>query len=225
MVDPLGAVPGVVAARRFGLALVLCSICVAASGAAVALRMDVEPQVIAGLADSGELAKKSERELAEAVEQAQRVGLVAGTAKGLLVPLGALFLALGLSLLGWLLGRKATFATYFTVAVLGLLPVGVFHVLLAAAAWRQPVLSPALAQALLPTSLGALWPDAHGALARAYRAVDAINLWSAALVGLGLAAAFKLSRPAGLALGLASYALVGAALLVGLPGLASGGPP
>lgn len=223
VLDPLGAVPGAVEARRFGLGLLLVACCVSASGAVVAQRVDVQPQVIAGLAASGELAKKSERELTDAVEQAQRVALVAGSARGILVPFSALAIALGLSVLGWLLGRKASFGAYFTVAVLGLLPVGVFHVVLAMSAWGQGALSPAMAQSLLPTSLAAAWPDAQGALGRAYRAVDVFNLWSALLIGLGLAAALKLPRWAGAALGLTAYALVGAALLVGLPGLAGGG--
>ncbi len=221
--DPLGAVPAVVEARRFGLGLVLVALAASASGALVAQRVDVQPQVIASLAASGELGKKSERELSDAVEQAQRLALVAGSAKGVLVPVLALAVAVGLAILGWVLGRKASFGAYFSVAVLGLLPVGVFHVILATAAWRQGVLSPAMVQSLIPTSLAALLPDAPGALGRAYRAVDVFNVWSASLVGLGLAVALKLPRWVGLLVGLCVYALVGAALLVGLPGLLSGG--
>jgi len=59
--------------------------------------------------------------------------------------------------------------------------------------------------------------------ARAASSLDFFALWSAALLGLGFSAASGLSRPRGLLVGLALYALYAGVFLVGLPGMGGGG--
>jgi hypothetical protein len=229
LIDPVGAVPLAVAGRRWLVALLLLSVLTAASGALVALRLDTSRLVLPKLEASGELMKASEREVSEKIDEAQRVALVAGVAKGVLVmPLVVLLLAVVLRLTAWLLARRALFADLFTVAAIALLPVALFHGLEALAALRLELITPAMATALVPSSLGALLgePSSPG-LARVYAAVDLVNVWAALLLGLGFAAASKWHPAKGAALGLFLYVLFAAAFLVGLPGLTppGGGPP
>jgi hypothetical protein len=98
----------------------------------------------------------------------------------------------------------------------------VFHLILAASAWRQPSLTVSMLQGLVPSSLLVFMPDASPGLARVYGAIDFVNLWAAALLGLGFGTATKLPRPVGVAVGVFLYVLFAAAFLVGAPGLAGG---
>lgn len=225
LLDPVGAVPRAVQARSWVLPLVLLSVATAASGTAVALRLDAARLVIPQMEMTGELGKASEREIDEKIEQTQRVGIVAGIAKGVFVaPLTLLLIAVALKLTAWLLGRKTPFGALFTTSALAMLPVAVFHLALAAAALRQPALTPKLAVTLLPTSLAALLPDQPPKLDRVFQAIEFFNLWAAALLGLGFASAAQLKPWKGVLLGLFLYAMFAAVAYVGGPGLAMGGP-
>ncbi len=221
--DPASAIPRGVVARKWLISLLLFSLATMASGVAIAQRLDAARLVIPKLQSSGELSKSSEREIDEQVQQAQRVALVGGVAKGVVVvPLEILVLAVVLKLLAWLIGKKALFVECFTAASLSSLPATVFHLILAASAWRQPSLTVAMVQSLVPSSLAAFHPDAAPALGRVLGAIDVVNLWAAALLGLGFGTAAKLPRLAGVGLGLFLYVLFAAAFLVGAPGLMGG---
>lgn len=223
LLDPASAIPKGVVARKWLISLMLLALATIASGVAVAERLDAARLVIPKLQQAGELGKSSEREIDEQVQQTQRVALVAGVAKGVfVVPLQILLLAVVLKALAWLLARKALFIECFTAASLSSLPLTVFHLILAASAWRQPSLTVSMLQGLVPSSLAFFLPDASPGLARVYGAIDLVNLWAAALLGLGFGTATKLSRPVGVALGLFLYVLFAAAFLVGAPGLAGG---
>lgn len=229
LLDPVGGVPLAVAGRRWLVALLLLATLTATSGALIGARLDTARLVLPKLEASGELMKASEREVSEKIDEAQRVAIVAGVAKGaLLMPLLVLLLAVALKLTAWLLAKKALFADLFTVAALAMLPVALFHGLEALAAARLEVITPSMAAALVPSSLTAvLGAPANPGLARVYGAVDLVNVWAALLMGLGFAAASKWHPAKGAALGLLLYVLFAAAFFVGLPGLTppGGGPP
>lgn len=224
LLDPVGAVPPLVEGRRWLVPLLVMALATAASGTALALRLDASRLVIPRLELTGELAKASEREISEQIEQTQRVSIVTGVAKGVfVVPLEILFLAIALKVTAWLIGRKALFARAFTVAALTMLPLAVYHLVLAAAAFGQGSLSPKMVEALVPTSLAAVL-QASPVAARALAAVDFFNLWAALLMGLGFSAATQLAPWRGLLLGLFLYLLFACAVFIGLPGLMAGGP-
>jgi len=242
--DPVGAIGPAVEARAWLVPLLLAVALTAAASAALGVRLDSARLVLPALEASGELAKASEREISEQVEQAQRVAIVAGVAKGVfLVPLIALLSAAGLWLMNWLLGGRATFAELFTVASLMLLPMAVGQGITLAAALRQSSLSPSMVKELVPSSLSQLvtavdaGPPAHAEAARGrwkgtartalLGLVDFFHVWAALLLGLGFAAATKLSRLRAVPLGVLLYFLVVAAFTIGLPGLTdgAGGPP
>lgn len=224
LIDPVAGVPKAVEGRRWVLPLIVLCAAVSFSGVAFASRLDASPSVIAKMEQSGELAKSSERELNEEIEQAQRIALVGGVAKGVfLMPLCLLLVAVALKLAAWLVGRKLLFVHAFTVAAVAFLPIAVFHVLFGIVALKQPVVSAAMASQLLPSSLSAVVTGGGPKVARVLAQVDFFNLWAAALVGLGLAAGTKMRAWRGVGLGLFLYVML-SAVQVGLPGLSGGGP-
>lgn len=228
LIDPVDGVPKAVEGRHWVLPMLALCAAVSCSGLAFASRLDASAGVLSKMQQSGDLAKASERELGEEIEQAQRIALVAGVAKGVLVmPLVLLLTALGLKICAWLIGRKLVFAQAFTVAAVSFLPIAVFHLLFAVVALKQPVVTASMAKELMPSSLAFLAPPGAMLAGRVLAQVDFFNLWSAVLVGLGLAAGTKLKPGRGLALALLLYVLLSAVQL-GLPGLMSqggGGPP
>ena len=224
LLDPVGAIPRAVESRRWLVPLLLVAVLTAAAGAVIALRLDASRLVIPKMAMSGELMKASEREVNEAIEQAQRVALVGGIAKGLmLMPLLVLLLAVALKIASWLIGRKALFADLFTVAALTMLPVAVFHGIEVLAALQLEVITPRVAENLVPSSLAFLIKGAGPSLKRVYTAIDLINIWASLLMGLGFAAASRWSPWKGALFGFFLYALFASAFFVGLPGLEGGG--
>lgn len=223
LVDPLEGVSAAVAARRWAVPLSLLVVAASVSGAAFAARWDAAPQVVRDLAASGELARSSEREVQEVVERAERVRLVTGVARGVfLVPLLVLLVAVVLKLCGWLLDAPAPFAACLTAASIAGVPIALFHLAFAAAALRQPALSEAQAQVLLPSSLLALAPRAAAKLARVLSAVDFFNLWAVLLLGLGFSQAAGVRRVGGVVLAFTLYVAFAGAFLIGLPGLTGG---
>jgi hypothetical protein len=221
LIDPVGAIPRAVSAQRWLVPLLLVAVVTAAAGAVVALRLDSSRAVISQLQTSGQIATASEREIDEAIEQAGRVALVGGIAKGLLLmPLLTLLLAAMLKIAAWLTGQKTLFMELFTVAALAMLPAGLAHVIELISAARLEIITPAMLQSLAPTSLAALVDDASPRLLRVYRAIDLINIWGALVMGLGFAASARMPAWKGALFGLFLYVLFASAFMVGLPGLA-----
>jgi hypothetical protein len=240
--DPVGAIGPAVEARAWVVPLLLTVVLTAAASAALGVKLDSARLVLPKLEAAGELGRASERELSEQVEQAHRVAIVAGVARGLFgVPAIALLSAAGLWLLSWLLGGRATFAELFTVASLMLLPMAAAQGITLASALRQTSLSPTMAKQLVPSSLARLVStddvgppreEAPRAWKRTSRTAllelaDFFHLWAALLMGLGFAAATKVSRRRAVPTGMLLYFVVVAAFTIGFPGLAdgAGGPP
>lgn len=222
--DPVWAIPRAVEKRAWGVPLLWLMVTAAVSGAAFASRLDASPDVLPKMAESGDLAKASEREVNEEIEQSERISLVGGVAKGVAgMPLAVLLIAIALKFVSWLMGKKAFFGACFTTAALAMLPIALYYLLSAVISLRQDVVVPSQAGRLMTSSLQGLFASASPGKGRALAAIDFFNLWSAALLGLGFAAATKISSWRGLGLGLFLYLLFAAAVLVGLPGL-TGGP-
>jgi hypothetical protein len=88
------------------------------------------------------------------------------------------------------------------------------------AALQLEVITPRIAETLVPSSLAVFFEMASPGLTRVYKAIDLINIWASLLMGLGFAAASKWSPWKGALFGLFLYVLFAAAFFVGLPGLA-----
>jgi hypothetical protein len=224
LLDPVDGVSAAVESRRWLWPLLLVMACVSLSAIAVYFRWDATARVVAELTASGQMTRNTEQEVLDQIATTQRVALVSGVAKGIfLMPLFVLALAVALKFTGWLFGRKAEFSRCFTAAAVALLPVALFHVIYALTAFSQISLSDSQLQALVPSSLKAVFPQAEPRLARVYGALDFFNLWSAGLLGLGFSAASGMSRGRGLVVGLVLYVLFAGVFLIGLPGMGGGG--
>ena len=223
LVDPVDGVAAAVEGRRWALPMVALALCASLAGAAGALRWDPTSTVVSEMAEKGELARASEREVQDGIQQAGRIRLVAGISGGVTTPLTLLFIAVALKLAAWLLGAKAPFGKCFTAAAVAMLPIALYHLLFAVVAFHQLGVTLAQAKTLVPSSLLALSPDAAPKLARFLGAVDFFSLWSAALLGLGFAQAAEMKKGRALVVGFVLYAMYAAVFLVALPGL-SGGP-
>lgn len=222
-IDPVSTVPRAVDQRRWVIPLLWLMITGAFAGAAFADRLDAAKEVLPKMEEKGELAKASEREVGEEIEQTQRIALVLGVAKAVLgMPLAVLMIAVALKILAWLLGRKSEFGALFTAAAIAMLLVALYYLLFAVVALRQDVIAPAHAGKLMISSLQPLFSDRGPGRGRVLAAIDFFNLWSAGLLGLGFAASTKLSPWRGVLLGLFLYVLFAAAILIGLPGMMGG---
>ena len=222
-VDPVSVVPRAVDQRRWVVPLLWLMVTGAFAGAAFADRLDAAKEVLPKMEEKGDLAKASEREVSEEVEQAQRIALVAGVAKAVFgMPLAVLLMAVSLKLLAWLMGRKSEFGALFTSAAVAMLPLALYYLLTAIVSLRQDVIAPSQAGNLFTSSLAPFFAEASPGKGRVLAAIDFFNLWSAGLLGLGFAASVKLAPWRGVLLGLLLYALFAAAILVGLPGILGG---
>jgi hypothetical protein len=219
-VDPVATVPRAVDQRKWVVPLLWLMLTAAAAGAAFADRLDAAKEVLPKMAEKGELAKASEREVSEEIEQTQRIALVLGVAKAVFgMPLAVLLIAVALKILAWLIGRKSDFGALFTAAAVAMLPVALYYLLAAVVALRQDVIAPSQAGKLMISSLQPFFTGGGPGRGRVLAAIDFFNLWSAGLLGLGFAAATKLTPWRGVLLGLFLYVLFAAAILVGLPGM------
>lgn len=216
-------VPRAIGERKWVVPLIWLMVTGAAAGAAFADRLDAAKEVLAKMAQKGELAKASEREVTEEIEQTQRIALVLGVAKAVFgMPLAVLLIAVALKILAWLLSRKSEFGALFTAACVAMLPAALYYLLAAVVALRQDVIAPSQAGKLMTSSLEPFFSGSGPGEGRVLAAIDFFNLWSAGLLGLGFAASTKLSPWRGVLLGLLLYVLFAAAILVGLPGLMGG---
>ncbi|MGO9831926.1 MAG: YIP1 family protein [Myxococcaceae bacterium] len=224
LTDPAEGIPAAIEARRALWPVVLLSVATAFAGASFALRWNAAPSIIHGLEASGQLKGMPEADLAEQIQQAERLKLVTSIAGGLVLPaLTVLGIALVLVLLAWLLGRKGSFNAFFTAAAIGTLPVALAKFLYGLMALMQSSLSEDRAGHLLPSSLAFVVHTQSPKLMRLLSSLDFFTLWAALLVGVGFAAVVGMRRRQGLLVGAALFLAQLGVFGIGLPGLTSGG--
>lgn len=176
--------------------LVVAMLCALLAGAAGAARVDARAETLQALDASGELKNSSDRQIDEATKSRERafiVRRVGGAAVA--APVELLLYTGGLFLLSWFLRGRTEGRAMLPVAAAALLPGAVANLLEAMAAFRQ-VSIPSSSSSLLPRSVGALWLAAGapltGPATKILGAFDVFGLWSALLLGFGLAAAARL---------------------------------
>src|SRR5208283_5392047 len=180
LTDPAEGVPAAIEARRALWPVVLLSVATAFAGACFAVRWNAAPSILQGLESSGQLKGMPEADIAEQIQQAERLKLVTGIAGGLVLPaLMVLGIALVLALLAWLLGRKGPFNGFFTAAAVGMLPVALAKFLYGLVALSQTSLSESRAATLLPSSLASAFHAQSPKLMRLLTSLDFFSLWSA----------------------------------------------
>jgi hypothetical protein len=173
---------------------------------------------------SGQLGQMTESEIAEEIQTASRKALVGGIAKGVFVmPLLALVLAAALWVVGWLFETPAPFSRLMSVAALALLPLALYHLILAVCVLAQHSLSLERLPELVPSSLAVL-EGLTPKMKKVLGAVDFFNLWSVGLMGLGFSSATGMRRSRALLLSGVLYLLYVGVFSIGLPELMAGGP-
>ncbi len=224
LTDPAEGVPAAIEARRALWPVVLLSVATAFAGACFAVRWNAAPSILQGLESSGQLKGMPEADIAEQIQQAERLKLVTGIAGGLVLPaLMVLGIALVLALLAWLLGRKGPFNGFFTAAAVGMLPVALAKFLYGLMALVQSSVSEDRAGSLLPSSLASVFHPQSPKLMRLLSSLDLFHLWAALLVGIGFAAVVGMKRRQGLLVGAALFLAQLGVFGIGLPGLTAGG--
>jgi len=224
LTDPAEGVPAAIEARRALWPVVLLSVATAFAGACFAVRWNAAPSILQGLESSGQLKGMPEADIAEQIQQAERLKLVTGIAGGLVLPaLMVLGIALVLALLAWLLGRKGPFNGFFTAAAVGMLPVALAKFLYGLMALVQSSVSEDRAGSLLPSSLAFVFHPQSPKLMRLLSSLDLFHLWAALLVGIGFAAVVGMKRRQGLLVGAALFLAQLGVFGIGLPGLTAGG--
>lgn len=224
LVDPVDGARSFVDARRIVIPLLILIGATAFAGAVFALRWDAAPSVIGEMAASGELARNTEQEIADAVTTAWRTRLVGGIASGIFaVPIVVLAFAALLKLIAWLFGVTLTYVKALSVAVLCMLPKAVFHIAFGLSVLRQTALSDKMAKALLPSNLGYFFPEQQGLLAKVLASLDFFSLWGVVLLGMGFSAGSGMRRSRSLLLAFVLFALYVGVMQVGLPALMQSG--
>lgn len=178
-------------------------------GAAVAWRIDARSSTLRQLDASGELKTLSDRQIDEKTRNAERVAIVLSVAKGAVGP--PLQLGLGAcALLGlcWFLRGRIVGRAVGPVAAASLLPEAIADLLDAVSAFRHAAIAPE-GVTLAPRSLAAVAAAAGHPLAGPWlklgNAFDFFSLWTALLLGFGLAAAGQLGRGKALAVTLLAW--------------------
>ena len=217
LTSPSEGVPAAVEARRALWPVVLLCLCTAFAGAAFAVRWNAGPSIIRGLEMSGQLKGMPEADLADQIQQAERLKLVTGIAGGLVMPaLMVLGIAVVLSILAWLLGKKGSFKSFFTAAAVGTLPLALARFLYGLVALVQSSLSEDRAATLLPSTLASVIHAPSPKLMRLLSSVDFFHIWTALLIGVGFAAVVGMRRRQGLIVG-ASLFLAEVCVALGIP--------
>jgi hypothetical protein len=216
---PDKVIPQQVNAQRYGAALLAVILCGLLGQAAIGARLDVSTDILqqaaqdmggpggpggggggGGSASGGSgqgaqaAAVKSDREIQEDITKSLAVERVTRALKaGVWVPLRILLLTLAVFLLLVFVGGKPTLSRSFAATTHAVLPYAVKGLIIAAAAYAQTSLTPSQADTLVANPLAPAIMRLGG-IEGLLGAFDPFLLWSAALLGVGMAPAGEISR-------------------------------
>jgi hypothetical protein len=182
-------------ARWFFLVAWLCSILL---GAAMAYRVDARSSTLRKLEMSGQLKTMSDRQIADDTRSAERVSQVTNIAKGVVgAPAQLGLTCVSLLALGWFFRGRVKGSAVVPVAAATLLPGAIANTIDAVSAFRHTMLPPEGAP-LAPRSLSALLLLLDRPLVDPWlkfgNALDFFSLWTAVMVGYGVAAVGQVPR-------------------------------
>ncbi|APR78284.1 Hypothetical protein A7982_03631 [Minicystis rosea] len=167
-------------------------------GAALAARVDAVSSTLQKLEMSGQLQSMSDRQIADDTRSAERIFQVGSIAKSIVgVPLGLGIACVTLVLLSWFFRGKLKGNAVAPIAAATMLPGALADLLDAVSAFQHASLSPE-SIALSPRSLSAVLAVAGRPLMDPWiklgNAFDFFSLWTAVLMGYGLAAAAQVPK-------------------------------
>lgn len=182
-------------ARWFFLFAWLCSILLAG---AVAYRVDARSSTLRKLEMSGQLQSMSDRQIADETRSAERVSMVATIAKGVVgVPVELGLTCASIVALCWFFRGRVRGRAVLPVAATTLTPVAIANLVDAVTAFRHTALPPE-GVPLAPRSLSAISLILDRPLMDPWlklgNALDVFSLWSAVMLGYGVAAVGQIPR-------------------------------
>ena len=175
------------------LSLIVAMACALFAGGALALRVNASSATLKKLEQAGTLTTMSERQIEDETRNAERLFTVTKLGGALFqAPVGLGLAALATVLLGWFLKGRVRGSAVGPVAAATLLPAAVANLLAGVSTLRHDWIAPD-ATALVPTTVAdiaaALGHPLVGWAAKLGGAFDLFSLWSALLLGFGVAAA------------------------------------
>lgn len=194
LIAPDAGMPRQAKAGGVRLALLLAMGCAIFAAGGSALRVDAREATLQQAEMTGQLQSMSDRQIEDDTRNAERVFLVKRLAWGLAsAPVWLLATALATVLLGWFLKGRVVGRAVFPVAAATLLPGAVADLLDGVDALRHVSVPPNVFEPRVPRNVAqiaeALGHPLAGALSRLGGAVDLFSLWTALLLGYGVAAA------------------------------------
>ena len=179
------------------LALLVAMACALFSATGAAVRVEARAATLEAAELTGQLTSMSDRQIEDDTHNAERVFLVKRLAWGLTsAPIWLLLTALSTVLLGWFLKGRIVGKAVFPVAAATLLPGAVADLLDGVDALRHLSVPPLVFTERVPRTItqiaAALGHPLVGSLAKVGGAFDLFSLWSALMLGYGVAAAANL---------------------------------
>jgi hypothetical protein len=193
--------------------LLIALACALLSAGAGILRVDAKDATLRAMDKAGELATSSDRQVEDSTKSAERIYAVKRVAGALVEPpLQLGLLCVGIFALGWFFRGRTEGRAVPPVAAAALLPLAVANFLDAIATYQHAAITPD-GPPSLPRTLADFWTAlaTHAGpapLMKLLSAFDVFSLWSALLVGFGLAAAAQLPRQRALTGTLAAWLCV-----------------
>ena len=175
------------------LPLLLAMACALFAGGALALRVNASGATLKKLEQAGTLTTMSERQIEDETRNAERLFTVVKVGGALFeAPVGLGLAALATLLMGWFLKGRIKGSAVGPVAAATLLPSAIARLLQGVATLRETSVTPDAA-ALVPTNLADIAASLGHPLVewgvKLGGAFDLFSLWSALLLGYGVAAA------------------------------------
>jgi hypothetical protein len=175
------------------LSLLIAMACAIFAGGALAMRVNASGVTLQKLEKAGTLATMSERQIEDETRNAERLFTVTKVGGALFeAPVGLGLAALATVLLGWFLKGRIKGSTVLPVAAATLLPGAIANLLNGISTLRAAYVTPEHV-ALVPTNLSEIAASLGHPLiewgAKLGGAFDLFSLWSALLLGYGVAAA------------------------------------
>ena len=173
-------------------ALFVAWFCSALVAVAAGYRVNTRGTTMQRLEQSGQVSTMSDRQIDEEVTGAEKKFIVlTALVKGVLPPAMLLVTALALLGLGWFLRGKINGKAVLPVAAATLLPGAIANVLDAITIFRRPMVTPDkidLVPRTVADILAAVGHPLNGVAAKFGNVLDFYSLWTAILLGFGLAA-------------------------------------
>ncbi len=211
LLAPDVGMPRVARESKARWALLFAMVCALSLSGMQAMRVDAHAETLQELEMTGQLKDMSDRQVEDQAKAADRKFIVKTVAASIFrPPLLCLVYLVSLYILAWFLRGRSQGGQMSAVAGAALIPSAVSDLLSAGAVWMHSTIEthgPPLIPRTLNQILAHFGHSISGPLAPLGNALDLFSLWSALLLGFGLATAANLSRRSAVIASLVAWTL------------------